>query len=525
MKKIFNIPTSVWSAAILSLAMVSCSEDILDDINKDNNHTVDAPGRFIIADVITATAFNNVGGDINTYTSTYIEHEVGVDNQLLRAEQREGEPTASTTFNNVWGTIYVTLKNAKIVAEKGATIEEDDLLVGVGNIMTAYNLALLTDMFGDTPWTQACDREAYMAPEFDKQEDIYADVMDMLDVAITALETSPANTLGEYDFLYGGDADQWLKFAYGLKARYTMRLMKRSADVDADMTAILSYVDQSFASAADEASFNIYDASNLNPSFDFQWSRDGLSASQSMFDKLKERNDPRANRIYYDCNSWSHYIESDVDDDGNQLLSLAENGVAAGGKYYYCYTVYNYAQTASTLLMSYHELMFLKAEALCRLGREAEAVDPLKAAIAAAFVNTENSVDAALAAPAILEWGGLYDGHADTILALSATDAENYYTTSVAPLFAANALKEVMNQKYIALWGGNGESTEAYNDVRRMKALGEDFIELKHPKADKFPLRCPYGADDTTTNPNAKKAYGDGRYVYTENVWWAGGSR
>lgn len=48
-------------------------------------------------------------------------------------------------------------------------------------------------------------------------------------------------------------------------------------------------------------------------------------------------------------------------------------------------------------------------------------------------------------------------------------------------------------------------------------------IDLKNP--GKFPLRLPYGNDDTTTNPNVQAAYGNGQYVYTENVWWAGGTR
>jgi len=60
-----------------------------------------------------------------------------------------------------------------------------------------------------------------------------------------------------------------------------------------------------------------------------------------------------------------------------------------------------------------------------------------------------------------------------------------------------------------------------------MKALGENFIELKNPKnaQNLFPLRTPYGADDVTTNPAVEQAYGDGQYVYSENVWWAGGTR
>jgi len=72
-------------------------------------------------------------------------------------------------------------------------------------------------------------------------------------------------------------------------------------------------------------------------------------------------------------------------------------------------------------------------------------------------------------------------------------------------------------------WNADGESTECYNDVRRLKSLGEDIYGLQNP--GKFPLRCPYGNDDTTTNPNIQAAYGDGQYVFTENVWWAGGTR
>jgi hypothetical protein len=63
-----------------------------------------------MADVITSTAFSNAGGDINTYAAAYVEHEVGTHNQLWRAEHREGEPSSASTFNNVWGNLYSTLK-------------------------------------------------------------------------------------------------------------------------------------------------------------------------------------------------------------------------------------------------------------------------------------------------------------------------------------------------------------------------------------------------------------------------------
>jgi hypothetical protein len=81
-----------------------------------------------------------------------------------------------------------------------------------------------------------------------------------------------------------------------------------------------------------------------------------------------------------------------------------------------------------------------------------------------------------------------------------------------------------MNQKYIAFF--EEEAVEAYNDYRRLKAMGNNVITLENPlDATKFPLRFTYGSSDVTTNANVRSAYGDGSYVYTENVWWAGGTR
>ena len=91
------------------------------------------------------------------------------------------------------------------------------------------------------------------------------------------------------------------------------------------------------------------------------------------------------------------------------------------------------------------------------------------------------------------------------------------------PLFTANPVREVMVQKYLAMLGAFGESTECYNDIRRMKALKEDFVKLDNPKP--FPLRAPYGNSDVIANPKVNAAYGDGQYVYSDPVWWAGGNR
>lgn len=512
--------------ALIATAVVSCSQNSMDDVNFDKNHPQNVLSRFILTDAIVATAFSNVGGDINTYTSAYNEQETGVYNQLYNAEHRINEPSRSSTFNNVWGSLYSVLKNTRIVIDKcspGGSEEGNYVTRGVAEVLAALNSGIIADMFGDAPWSQAALIDAgglpvYMNPKIDKQADIYAGLMQYLDSAIVDFTRNDRLTaLGTNDLLYKGDKAMWQRLAYGLKARYLMHTLHVATDKDARLKAVLDCLDKSFRSVADEAAFNIYDASNLNPTFDFQWSRDGLALSKSIINKLVARNDPRLRRVLIDPGSWTQL--SGISD---ELYIPAPNGKPVQSQGEYTYSVYMYAQIASTMLMSYHELLFLKAEALCRLGRVSEAKPLVKQAVIAAIANTENSVTAAMKAPTVLVYGGL----TETTQAIDAAEAALFFDTEIAPLFDANPLKETMMQKYIAFWGASGESTETYNDIRRMRALGEDFITLENPNnATMYPLRLPYGNDDTTTNPAVKEAYGDGQYVYSVPVWWAGGSR
>jgi hypothetical protein len=499
---------------------------VLDEINTDASHPLSVEAKYILADVITATAFYNVGGDMNTYLSTYVEHETGVHNQLWRAETREGEPHLATTFNNKWESLYATLKDARIAlsfCSEGGKQEGNSVTKGIAEVLTAYNSALITDFFGDTPWSEAAlvdenGSPLNMTPKIDKQEDIYREIFALLDAAIVDLQGTDVQAIGGYDMLYGGDKAKWTKFAYGLKARYTMRLLHRAADKGAEYDKVLDYVGKSFTSAGEQAAFAKYSADNLNPLFDFQWSRDGLAASQSLADKLIERDDPRIRRVFVGAD----WVQVAGPDDENYFP--APNGEPVEMQYYYNTSMFVYSQTAPTLLLSYHELLFLKAEALARKGDNTAAKEALREAVIAGIANTEVNVAAGFSAPTVNSYDGL-EGTTDPI---DQDEAESYFDSNVSPLFDANPLKEVMVQKYLAFFGASGESPEAYNDIRRLRALGEgDFITLANPKnaAGKFPLRCGYGTSDVTTNPAVQTAFGTGQYVYTENVWWAGGTR
>jgi len=471
--------------SILTLALWSCSESIMDDINENVNDPSDMVSRLIITDAMTASAFSVAGGDFGFYASIYVEHNTGTWGQFYNADIRSSQPTSSTTYNNAWNAVYANLYILKLIREKcseGGQEEGNYHTLGIAQILAAYNLAAVTDVMGDVPWTEALQPGVIFTPVLDRQEDIYDDIFQLLDDAIVNLDKeSIFASLGTQDLIYGGDTDMWKKFAYGLKARYAMRLSNKTPAY----TDVIAFADQSFTSADEQAQFNYNGNTAQSPFYCMFQDRDYYGASLSLHNKLAERNDPRDDVFF-----------TTYPGVGGDIV-FAPNGTANQVQGAYSISAIS-TITAPTYLLSYHELEFLKAEAYARLNNLTEAEEALKNAVTAAFQKAN--------------------------IGLTADDADDYFNNSVKTRFTANPLSEVMNQKYIAFF--EEEALEAYNDYRRLKAMGDNVINLENPlNATKFPLRFTYGSEDVTTNFNIRDAYGDGTYVYTENVWWAGGTR
>ena len=290
----YKLTHGLLALALLAVPMISCTDSVMDDINVDKNHAQDVQAKFIVTDLITSTAFSTVGGDFSTYASVYIEQEAGIHNQLFNAETRNGEPSSTNTYNNVWSSTYTNLKNAKTVIAKCSGEGEEagnQITLGIGQFFAAYNLAVLTDLFGDVPWTEACDMNISMQPKIDSQESIYSDIFKLIDDAISNFDgTDAMGAVGTNDLAYGGNGGKWKKAAYALKARLTMHLLNRASDKTASLNTVLDCISKSFESSSEELKFNFYDGvTNINPLFGFCFTRDALAASQSIVEKFVER--------------------------------------------------------------------------------------------------------------------------------------------------------------------------------------------------------------------------------------------
>lgn len=465
------------------LALQSCSEDTMDDINNNQNDPKYVESQFILTDVMTASAFSVTGADLSFYTGIYAELHAGVFNQMYNAQIRDGEPQLATTYNNSWNTIYRQLAPLQEVIAKcseGGTEEGNFHNLGIAQVLYAYNLAILTDLFGDVPLKEAMQPGVIFQPKMDSQEYIYSVIFENLKQALVNLdkETAYAN-IGGQDFLYSGNIVNWKKAANGLLARYTMRLSLRNADYQ----GVIDYVDASFQGVGEELALR--NAEIPNPFWRFDNDRGYLGVVDSFYELMVSNGalDVRTERFFTDKNGEVKYFNSEEPKQSTTLYSVS-------GMMHKSNPIY---------MLSYHELMFLKAEAQARLGQETEALATLKKAVEAAF--TKNQV-----------------------ISFTAVQAEEY-TDTFGTLTGKDLLKKIMNEKRISFY--ENEGIEAYNDIRRLIAMGEgDLITLKNPEnATKFPKRLAYGISDVSANKYVRDAFGNGDYVYTEDVWWAGGTR
>jgi hypothetical protein len=350
--------------------------------------------------------------------------------------------------------------------------ESDDLFSrGVAQILTAYNLAVLTDMWGEVPWTEALQGFSLMQPKFDNQSTLFPIIQKYLDDAIASFNAATRSS-GLGDYIYGGSINAWKKAAYSLKARYYMRLSQRDIGASASALGVMA---NAFGSNDDNFVFDAYEASATgeNPWFQFLNDRTHLSVSQTLFNIMDDRNDPRI----------AAYFTMVGDTAYNPAPS--GNAVQNQGGMYSTSLITENGQTAATPLMTYHELKFIEAEAKFRTS-DATWQTSLQEAIEANFD---------------------FHGVADTA---------DYFTNEVVPrLTAGNELKEILTQKYIAFY--EFEAMEAYNDYRRVPA----FLILNNPQNATvgFVWRFPYGISEVSANP----ANVPDIDVYSDKTWWAGG--
>lgn len=220
MKKTFNYSLLIF----LLLTIVSCDKG-LEELNRNRTSPTAVDPALLLNNAVISVSFP---------TKTLI-FDMGIVQQMVSPN---GGVLAGANFNQdsrdaggiVWSAYYQNvIKYTNDVINSTKTLPARSNLYNMARIFQAYTFMLLTDEYGDIPYTEAGAGYINQTffPKYDAQQDIYPKLIQEFTEAAAALNA--AGNIETADVLYSGNIAQWKKFAYSLLLRAGMRLSKVDA--------------------------------------------------------------------------------------------------------------------------------------------------------------------------------------------------------------------------------------------------------------------------------------------------------
>ena len=195
-----------------------------------------------------------------------------------------------------WNNGYSAAGKAYEIIKLAKDKPELSNLSGIALINELISIELVTDVYGDCPFSQALQAKAGVTTTvYDKQQDIYNSMLNKLDSVLPTLDAAKAKPTNDAT-IYAGDIAKWKKFGYSLMLRMAMRLTK------ADPATAQKFVEKAFAGGTfasnadncfivldDPHGFSNGNATALVVAEDYSQVRWG----QLLINSLKTANDPR----------------------------------------------------------------------------------------------------------------------------------------------------------------------------------------------------------------------------------------
>ena len=227
------------TAFVLSFTVGSCTgkfEDINTNPNKNTVGTVKAynlfepifysTGKWAVS--VAYTYGGPISGqfaDTGHYTATAYIHQWNL---------------AESNFQSLWDSparygydCYHMIQTAKT--------DGDTYYEALGYIFKVYHLANLASLFGEIPYTEAYrgPTEGLKTPRFESQSDVFNNMCNDLDYAVSLLKENPLPSRGGIDKLYNDNCKSWIKFANTLKIRLLNRISNADQTAWTKIQAIL----------------------------------------------------------------------------------------------------------------------------------------------------------------------------------------------------------------------------------------------------------------------------------------------
>lgn len=394
------------------------------------------------------------------------------------------------SYQSIWDGFYANgLQDFNELIKQGQSTDNGNLQA-VGLIMRTYFFSVLTDLYGDIPYSQALQlSDNILTPKYDSQQDVYKGMLADLKTANSLIKVGGPEVGG--DVIYDGDMAKWQKFGNALHLRLAMRIIDADPTLaKTEVAALLNGSTPLISSNSENAAFNFLSgASNTNPIFFNRLTRDDHRVSRTITSRLSRLNDPRL-AVYANHPEAGDSVAfyRGVPNGLTTVNAAALGPLATTSKVGSAFT----AATAPGVLMTYAEVLFFKAEAIARGIITGDAA-----------VEYNNAIRASMA-----QYG--FTGPA----------VDTYIAQPAVQYNAANFKQSIGVQKWIALYG---QGVEAWSEWRRL-----DYPQLKVAVSPvgaamgKIPVRFRYPANEQTTNAASRAAAVErqGPDLITTKLWW-----
>ena len=227
-----------------TLALVACKLD--DNIDPNLPRTEDLSPTDLITAAETTSYAAQTGSMLqlsNIWTNTWAGNYYYYAAPMTREYQMD---VTSTFYNGIWNSNYLAMANLSQIITSSKAVDYPNH-AAIAKVLLANSMQYIVDFYGDAPYTEAFKQQDLLTPKYDKGEDIYHDLVVKLNEAIATLSShSGEEVSSSKDVIFGGDVDEWVKFAKTIKLRI---LLRQSKVTDA---TIKTFVDAQLATLAGE---------------------------------------------------------------------------------------------------------------------------------------------------------------------------------------------------------------------------------------------------------------------------------
>ncbi|MBX2892707.1 MAG: SusD/RagB family nutrient-binding outer membrane lipoprotein [Saprospiraceae bacterium] len=457
----------IWLMLAVIMLSSGCDKDF-DAINTNPNLPENVPLTNVLISGISQGVRRTHGASMNmTYAGLWAQHYAKI--QYIDEDYYDFRPDA---FDAHWQGLYTgPLADLQAILDRAPNPSN---MYAAALTMKCYYFSIITDMWGNVPYTEALNLERAVKPKYDTQADIYAGLVADLKTAANMFGQSDA--LGVGDIIYGGDTGKWKKFANSLRARLLNRAKHKNAAFATELQALLNNPGDLIASNSENARITYPDATvNSNPIYSNKYNdgRNDHAVSKTLVDLMAT--DPRL-PVYAEVNNAGIYVgQPNGTVEPNPFSAVSSIGKA-----------FRDNPAAPSWLMTYAEVLFIIAEAK----------------------NDKQAYLDAIAASC----------------AQHGITADSDFLNAAGAQYDTDPLPAVITQKWIALFG---DGCEAYSEFRRT-GFPSTVVEVPgsiHPGKG-VPRRFGYPVSETGNNKaNLESAIQaqniDNTGLFGNKMWWA----